>query len=111
MKNKVQDGKVLTLTAPYNVSAGGGARVGTNIFGVAVNDVLSGASGEFAVEGVFDITALSTDTGSAGTVWYWDDGNKCVTTTASTHIKIGVGVNAKGSGETTARIRLNANFG
>lgn len=111
MKTKVQDGNVLTLTAPYNVSSGGGAKVGTNIFGVAVNDVLSSASGEFAVEGVFDLTALSTDTGTAGTIWYWDDGNKRVTTTASTHIKIGVGVNTKSSGDTTARIRLNATFG
>lgn len=111
MKNFVQEGEVLTLTAPYAVSSGGGAKIGTNIFGIAVNDVANGATGEFAICGVFDITALSTDTGSAGTIWYWDDTNKRVTTTLTSNLKIGVGVNTKANGDTTARVRLNAVFG
>lgn len=111
MKNFVQEGDILPLTAPYAVSAGGGAQVGTNIFGVAVKDLASGASGEFQVEGVFDLTALSTDTGSAGTIWYWDNTNKRVTTTSTSNLKIGVGTGTKASGDTTARVRLNAVFG
>lgn len=111
MKNFVQDGEVLTLTAPYAVSSGGGALVGTNIFGVATADVANGATGEFVTCGVFDLTALSTDTGSAGTIWYWDNTNKRVTTTLTSNTKIGVGVNTKANGETTARIRLNGVFG
>lgn len=111
MKNLVQCGEVITLTAPYTVAAGGGALVGTNIFGIACNDVANGASGEFQVVGVFDIAALSTDTGAAGTIWYWDNSNKRVTTTASGNTKIGVGVNTKSSGDTTARVRLNGVFG
>ncbi len=111
MKNYVQDGEVLTLTAPYAVSSGGGALVGTNIFGVATNDVANGATGEFAVCGVYDLTALGTDTGSAGTIWYWDNTNKRLTTTSSGNTKVGVGVNTKANGDTTARVRLNAVFG
>ncbi len=111
MQNYVQEGDVLTLTAPYAVAGGAGAKVGTNIFGVAASTLASGASGEFKTTGVFDITALSTDTGSAGTIWYWDDTNKRVTTTSSGNLKIGVGTGTKSSGETTARVRLNGVFG
>lgn len=111
MKNFVQLGDILTLTAPYAVSSGGGALIGTNIFGVAVKDLANGASGEFRVSGVFDITALSTDTGSAGTVWYWDNTNKRLTTTSAGNTKVGVGLGTKSSGDTTARVRLNAAFG
>ena len=110
MKNYVKSGDILTLTAPYAVSAGGGAKVGA-IIGIALNDVANAAAGEFHVRGVFDITALSTDTASVGDAAYWDDTNKRVTTTLTSNLKIGVGVNTKANGDTTARIRLNGVFG
>jgi predicted RecA/RadA family phage recombinase len=113
MKNFVQDGDVLDgLTAPYAVSSGGGVKLGTNIFGIAVKDAANAATDlTIKTTGVFDVTALATDTGTPGTVWYWDDTNKRLTTTASTHIKIGVGVGTKINGDTTARVRLNGVFG
>lgn len=111
MKNYVADGDVLTLTAPYAVLSGEGAQVGTNIFGIATADVANAASGEFKTRGVFDIKALGTDTGTAGTIWYWDNTNKRVTTTSTANLKIGVGCNTKSNGETTARVRLNSVFG
>lgn len=109
MKNSIQDGDVLTLTAPYDVASGAGLKVGS-IFGVAAAAALSGATVEAAVEGVFSITALNTDTGTVGTPMYWDDTNKRLTTTASTHIKVGVLTVAKGNGDTTATVRLNGAF-
>ena len=57
MKNFIQHGKTVTLTAPYDRESGQGALVGS-IFGVAAGDVLSGADGEFVLEGVFDLTTL-----------------------------------------------------
>lgn len=107
MRNYVQDGDILTLTAPYAVSSGGGVLVGTNLFGIAANDIANGENGEVKTRGVFDITALSTDTGSPGAIWYWDNTNKRVTTTSSGNTKIGVGVATKSSGATTARVRLH----
>lgn len=111
MKNFVQPGDVLTLTAPYAVSSGGGALVGTKIFGVATGDIANGADGEWYTRGVFDITSLSTDTGSPGAVMYWDNTNKRTTTTSTSNTKIGVLTKAKINGDTTARIRLNGVFG
>lgn len=106
MKNYVQDGEIVTLSPTYAVSAGGGAKVG-HLFGIAVCDVAANASGEFALEGVFDVTALSTDTFSVGDLVYWDDTNKRCTSTATSNSLIGAALAAKGSGATTVRVRLN----
>jgi predicted RecA/RadA family phage recombinase len=111
MQNYVQKGDTLTVTAPYALSAGDGCKVGA-MFGIACGDYAEAAEAEIAVVGVFDITALSTDTASGSTLVsaYWDDTNKRVTTTSSTHLKIGTIVAAKTSGQTTARVRLNGSF-
>ena len=111
MKNFIQPGQALTLTAPYAVSSGGGALIGTNIFAVATSDIADAATGEWLTDGVFDLTSLTTDTGSVGTVMYWDDTNKYTTILDTDNTKIGVLTKAKINGDTTARIRLNAWFG
>lgn len=111
MKNYVQKGETLTLTAPYAVSSGGGALVGS-IFGVATNNYASGEEGEFQVEGVFD---LVRETGS-GTAWsqgaliYWDDTNRRVTATSTGNRLIGVAVKSASDGDATGRVRLNGAF-
>lgn len=111
MKNFVQPGDTITVTAPYALTAGDGALVGTNIFGVACGTYANGATdAELKLEGVFDITALSTDTATPGTYAYWDNTNKRITTTSASNTKVGVFTAAKANGDTTARVRLNAAF-
>ena len=63
-KNFVQSGHVITLTAPATVASGACAIVGS-IVGVAALDITSGASGDFYVDGVFDL-AKDTSAPSAG---------------------------------------------
>ena len=109
MKSYVQDGVTLLFTAPYAISSGAGALIGT-AFGVACNDVANGAVGEFMLEGVFDLTALTTDVAAEGAALYWDNTNKRLTVTSSGNTKVGVAAKAKVNGDTTARIRLNAAF-
>jgi len=106
MKNYIQEGDVVTLTAPYAVSSGGGALVGT-VFGVAVTDIANGVVGQFQREGVFDITALTTDVIAQGAKVYWDNTNKRVTGTASTNALIGAALVAKANGDTTCRVLLD----
>lgn len=106
MKNYVQEGDTLTLTAPYVRNAGEGAQVGS-VFGVACNDVANGAEGEFARCGVFDLAALSTCTGAQGAKAYWDNSNKRVDTDGTVGILIGALVTAKTNGQTTARVSVN----
>lgn len=71
----IAEGDVLNLLSPYDRTAGQGALVGS-IFGVALNDVLSGVSGQFQTFGVFDLAKLSTDVWAVGQKLYWDDSNK-----------------------------------
>jgi len=109
MKNFIQLGNTLTLVAPYDLLSGQGAKVGS-IFGVASGDYLTGVSGEFDVTGVFDLKKKTIDAPAVGAKAYWDDTNREVTTTASTHMQIGVFTIAAINGDTTANVRLNGSF-
>lgn len=112
MRNYVQPGETITVTAPYALSPGDGCLVGI-MFGISCGTYANGAEAEIQVDdAVYDITALSTDTasGTALVAAYWDNTNKRITTTASGNTKVGVIVAAKVSGDTTARVRLNGTF-
>lgn len=104
--NYIQEGDVLTLTAPRTVSAGDGALVG-NIFGVALGDVDSGDEGEFAIEGVWQLTAASAATFGVGSVVYWDNSAHDVTSHSTGNDRIGVAVATKSGGATTAKVLLD----
>ena len=106
MRNYIQAGDTLTLVAPYAVAAGDGALVGA-IFGVALSAVANGDSGEFMRCGVFDLTALSTATGSQGAKAYWDNSNKRIDTDSTVGMLVGTLATAKTNGQTTARVLLN----
>lgn len=111
MKNFIQDGDTLTVTAPYALLSGGGCLVGS-LFGVAVSDALISTEVEIKTEGVFDLPKVGSQAWTVGARVYWDDTNKHLTTTASTHKLVGVAVAAVGSGagETIGRVRLSAAF-
>ena len=109
MKNYIQPGETITLTAPYAVSSGGGALVGA-IFGVAVGDVANGAQGEFRTTGVYSLRKETGTAWSVGDLIYWDDTNKRCTTTATNNKLIGVAVAAAAAGDATGRVRLNGAF-
>jgi len=104
MTNKVSEGGILVLAAPYAVAGGAGALVGS-IFGVAMQTLENGAVGSFAVEGVYDLTKASGGV-TAGAKMYWDNSAKNVTTTSSGNTLIGCATQAQQSGDATCRIRL-----
>ena len=81
MKNFVQEGDVVTVTAPYAVTSGGGVLVGANLFGVATSDIGNGAAGEIAVEGVFDLVKTFALVITIGDRLFWDNINKVVNKT------------------------------
>lgn len=104
MKNYVQQGDVLTLTAPYTVTSGAGALVG-GIFGVATGDVANAAEGEFVIRGVYDI-AKASGAVAVGDELYWDNTAKVVTTVPTGNTPIGFATQAQLTGDATARVRL-----
>ena len=102
MKNFVQDGNTITVTAPAAVTSGQLVVVGS-INGVASFDAASGADVEVTVEGVFDLPKVTTDVIAQGDKLYWDSGQAKLTKTAGTGSKplVGVATATAGNGVTT----------
>ena len=111
MKNYVQPGNTLTLTAPYAVSSGDGLLVGA-IFGVAAGTAALGEPVEAALTGVYDLKKVASQAWAAGDKVYWDNTAKEATKTTTSNTLIGVAVVAVagGAGDTIGRVRLNGAF-
>jgi predicted RecA/RadA family phage recombinase len=107
MKNYIQNGDVITVTAPAGgVAAGQGLLVG-NLFGIASNSVAEGESVEMATVGVYELPKLVTAViGAAGRV-AWDDAAKQVVLPGVGKVPIGTATIAAGNGVATVRVRLD----
>lgn len=110
MKNFIQEGDTVTLTAPYAVTSGQGFQVGT-LFAVASADAANGASVEGVIDGVFDITKNTgaNESFAQGAAVYWDNTNKRCTYTSNTNANklIGAATVAATTSATVVRVRLN----
>lgn len=107
MKNYIQKGNTITLTAPANVVSGQPLKVG-QFFGVVVADALSGQPMELCLEGVFELVKKTADTPSEGSALYWDPTpGELTTTKAATNQLVGAAVAAAGNTATVVKIRLN----
>ena len=105
MKNFIQPGGTVTLTAPSDVSSGAGLLVGS-LFGVASGDAASGADVEAVTEGVFDLAKTSAQAWSQGDKVYWDDTNKECTTVAAGNVLIGVAMADAANPTDTGRVLI-----
>lgn len=72
MRNFIQPGNTMTLTAPTGgVEAGEAVKIGA-IFGVAVSDAAEGEQFALEVEGIFELPKVSAQTWAEGDRVYWD---------------------------------------
>jgi predicted RecA/RadA family phage recombinase len=108
MRNFVQRGDTLILTAPTTIASGEGVVIGS-IFGVANDDTAVGESVALDVVGVF---ALAKDdfAFAPGEPAFWDDRAKRVTGLEIGNLRIGVVVAAAATEDTTVDVRLNGCF-
>ena len=111
MKNYVQPGNTITLTAPYAVASGDGLLVGS-IFGVASGTAALGETVEAALTGVYDLKKVASQAWAAGDKVYWDNTAREATKTTTSNTLIGVAMVAVagGAGDTIGRVRLNGSF-
>ena len=111
MKNYVQPGNTITLTAPYAVTSGDGLIVGS-LFGVAAGTAALGEAVEAALTGVYDLKKAASQAWAAGDKVYWDNTAREATKTTTSNTLIGVAVVAVagGAGDTIGRVRLNGAF-
>lgn len=109
MKNYVQPGDSLSAGPfPYAVSAGGGVLMGGALFGVAVDDTASGATGVLVTEGVFDVTKATTagEIYTLGQRLFWDNTNKRITSTSTGNVCVGYAVSTAATADTTVRMNV-----
>jgi len=102
----IQPGESINLAAPYDRQGGQGALVGA-IFGVATKDVLSGATADFIIEGVFSIAKTAAQTFSQGALVYWDNAAKSCTSVSTGNTRIGIATVAAVGGDANVTVRLN----
>ncbi len=108
MNNYKGPGETLTLTAPYDVSAGDGAQVGS-IFGVACEDYDydAGDVGEFLTAGEFTLTKTSAQAWTVGQKIYWDNSTKKCDSDSTVGMLIGYATATAANPTSTGQVRLN----
>lgn len=106
MKNFVQSGDTLEITAPYDVASGSGVLVG-KLFGIAVANIGSGKRGNVLRKGVFDHPKTNAQAWTQGADIYWDDTNKVFTSTASSNTLVAKAAEAAANPSGVGRVVLN----
>lgn len=107
MKNFIQLGDVISVTAPATVASGAGVLVGS-LFGVAAHAATSGQPVEIATKGVFSLAKTGGEAWTQGVRVYWS--GTAVTTTVGTNKLIGVAAAAAASGDTVGPVLLSGAF-
>lgn len=108
MKNYVQKGENITVTAAAAATSGSGVLVG-NLFGIAAGDAAIGADLDLVTVGVFTMPKVATDAFTVGAPVYWDDTAKLVTTDDNTgnNPEVGLAVTAAGNPSGSVNVRLH----
>ncbi len=106
MKNFIQPGNTITLTAPADVLSGEPVNVGV-FFGIAAYDALEGQPVETQLTGVFELPKQSGVAIDQGDTAYWDPSYAAVTNASTTNtIVIGGAVESVITSAPTVRVRL-----
>jgi predicted RecA/RadA family phage recombinase len=107
MKNFIQDGNVVTVTAPSGgVKSGDGIVVGA-LFGICATDAAEAAEVEISVVGVFELPKASGQITEGQIVWWDTSPGNVANVTGSGFYPIGVAVRAAGTNDATVRVRLS----
>lgn len=106
MKNFVQPGNYVTVTAPAGgIASGDGVLVG-HLFGVATTTAKEGEECEIATNGVYDLAKDTGEALTAGAPVYWNASAGEVTTTATDNLRIGTAVLAAATAAVTGRVLI-----
>lgn len=107
MKNFIQRGETLTLTAPADVVGGNGIVV-NNWFGIAVASVLSGEQMALLVEGVVELPKKSGLVVAEGEALGWDisEAELVAFNDVNEDIVVGIATKASLGGDANAQFKL-----
>jgi predicted RecA/RadA family phage recombinase len=107
MKTFIQNGDVITVTAPTGgVASGDGVIVGS-LFGIAAFTAAEGEAVEIATRGVYVLPKEPTAVIAAGDQVAWDATEKRIDLPGTGLYPVGIATEAAGTGITTVRVRLD----
>lgn len=109
MKNFVQPGDRITVTAAAAATAGELVVVGS-LIAVAFGDAEIGDQLTLAVGGVFDLPKVTATAIATGDPVYRRSSDGLLTGTASGNTKVGIAVADAANPSATVRVRLNPSF-
>lgn len=109
MKNYIQPGNTLTLTAPVEIISGAVVIIGS-IIGVANGAAANGAAVDVDTVGVFRLPKVSALAIAAGDKVYYDSATKLVNKTAGGNTLLGVATEAAANPSANVPVRLNGVF-
>jgi predicted RecA/RadA family phage recombinase len=112
MKNFIQPGNVITVTAPAGgVLSGAGLLVGS-LFGIANGKAAQDEDVELSLTGVYALPKVSAQAWTQGAKIYWDNATKLATTAAAAGANALIGVATKAAANPSAEgeVRLSASF-
>lgn len=107
MKNYVQHGDTIPLTAPAGGVIGGNGYLIGALFVVALHSAADGKPFEGRVCGVVKLPKTSAQAWTEGAKVYWDNAAKECTTTATSNTLIGVAAAVAANPSGTGVVRLN----
>lgn len=107
MQNYIQNGHVITVTAPTGgVTSGEGMIIG-NIFGVAAYSAAEGDPLELATTGVYKLPKATAAVLTVGARVAWDNTAKNINVPGAGRFPVGVATEASGNGVTGVAVRLD----
>lgn len=106
-KNNVASGLSLEFIAPSGGVVGGAPVIIGNLLVLPAVTVAQTVPFIGDVNGVWDLDAVSGDTGDAGDLVYWDDGAKKITTTVGSNKLVGAYAEVKVNGVSVVKVRMN----
>lgn len=108
MKNYIQEGDYLEITAGATIAAGDLVQFGS-LHGVAVTDIANGANGIICTKGVFTLpklTGAAGDACTAGGPVYFSSGSVSGSDSSGTRKLVGYSLAAANQAATTVAVRL-----
>ena len=103
MRNSLYSGNNVTLPAPYALTSGQVAQVGS-IIGVAQGAAAISADVVLVRQGVFTLTKTAAQAWTLGQTLYWDNAARAVTTTVGSNKIIGAAFAAALAADTAGQV-------
>lgn len=105
MKNYIESGDVLVVTAAAEINSGDVVITGS-LIGVSVADAAVGEKVAVNLKGVYSLPKKAADTIDQGQAVYWDTTPGEVTETSTDNTLIGYAFAAAGGSTTTVQVKL-----